>query len=100
VPESFPYHSLSLLLSICHGIDHIPYMTSVVTGCWNSRRSKKGGPVFKAHLVTQGFSQIPGMDFRHTFAPVAKSSSIHVLSAYAATNDWELNCFNAKRAFL
>jgi hypothetical protein len=40
------------------------------------------------------------VDFRCTFAPVAKSSSIHVLSAYAAANDWELDCFDVKHAFL
>jgi hypothetical protein len=60
----------------------------------------KGGPVFKARLVAQGFSQIPGVDFGRTFAPVAKSASIRVLAAYAAAHDWELDCFDAKRAFL
>jgi hypothetical protein len=60
----------------------------------------KGGPVFKARLVAQGFSQIPGVDFGRTFAPVAKSTSIRVLAAHAASHDWELDCFDAKRAFL
>lgn len=60
----------------------------------------KGGPVFKARLVAQGFSQIPGVDFGRTFAPVAKSTSIRVLSAHAAAHDWELDCFDARRAFL
>lgn len=60
----------------------------------------KGGAVFKARLVAQGFSQIPGVDFGKTFAPVAKSASIRVLAAYCAMHDWELDCFDAKRAFL
>jgi hypothetical protein len=60
----------------------------------------KGGPAYKAHLVAQGFSQIPGIDFGCTFAPVAKSALIWVISAHATTNDWELDCFNAKWAFL
>jgi hypothetical protein len=60
----------------------------------------KGGPAYKAHLVAQGFSQIPGVDFGCTFAPVAKSALIWVISAHATANDWELDCFNAKRAFL
>lgn len=47
----------------------------------------KGGPVFKAHLVAQGFSQILGVDFSRTFAPVAKSASIRILAAHAATHD-------------
>jgi hypothetical protein len=60
----------------------------------------KGGPAFKAWLVAQGFSQVPGVDFGKTFAPVAKSASIRVLSAHATANDWELDCFNACCAFL
>lgn len=60
----------------------------------------KGGPVFKARLVAQGFSQIPSVDFGRTFAPVVKSASIRVLSVYAAAHNWELDCFDAKRAFL
>jgi len=60
----------------------------------------KGGPVFKARLVAQGFSQIPGVDFGKTFAPVAKPASIRVISAMAAQLDWELDSFDAKRAFL
>ena len=60
----------------------------------------KGGPVFKARLVAQGFSQIPGVDFGKTFAPVAKPASIRIISALAAQLDWELDSFDAKRAFL
>jgi len=59
----------------------------------------KGGPVYKARLVAQGFSQIPGVDFGCTFAPVAKSASIRVISAHATANDWELDCFDANGPF-
>jgi hypothetical protein len=62
----------------------------------SSKLTSKGGLSFKARLVAQGFSQIPGIDFGRTFAPVAKSASIHILSAYAAAHDWELDCFDAK----
>lgn len=64
------------------------------------KQDLKGGPVFKARLVAQGFSQIAGVDFGRTFAPVARSSSIRIISAYAAKHDWELDVFDAKRAFL
>lgn len=60
----------------------------------------KGGSVFKAHLVTQGFSQVPGVDFGRTFTPIAKPAFIRILSAMAAQLDWELDVFDAKRAFL
>lgn len=64
------------------------------------KEDQKGGSVNKARLVAQGFSQIPGVDFGKTFAPVAKSASIRVLSAHAALHNWELDAFDAKRAFL
>lgn len=60
----------------------------------------KGGSRFKARLVAQGFSQIPGVDFHQTYAPVARQASVKLLIALAAQNDWELDCFDAKRAFL
>ena len=31
---------------------------------------------YKAHLVAQGFSQVPGVDYFDTFSPVAKLASI------------------------
>jgi len=35
------------------------------------KEDAKGGPVHKAHLVAQGFLQVPGINFGKTFAPVA-----------------------------
>jgi hypothetical protein len=64
------------------------------------KEDQKGGPVFKDRLVMQGFSQVPGVDFGKTFAPVAKAASIRVISALAAQCDWELDSFDVKCAFL
>ena len=36
---------------------------------------------YKARLVAQGFSQIPGVDFNETFAPVIKPSSLRMMMA-------------------
>jgi hypothetical protein len=33
----------------------------------------------KSHLVAQGFSQVEGLDFRKTFAPVAHLEAIRIL---------------------
>jgi hypothetical protein len=38
----------------------------------------------RAHLITQGFSQVPGVDYFDTFAPVTRLASIHVVLAIAA----------------
>ena len=60
----------------------------------------KGGPVYKARLVAQGFSQVPGIDYGTTFAPVIKPATVHLLAALSCQKDWEIDTFDAKRAFL
>lgn len=57
-------------------------------------------PMAKARLVTQGFSQIPYMDYNTTFAPVTKSVSVQFVTVYSVLQGWHLNCFDATRAFL
>ena len=37
----------------------------------------------KARLVAKGFSQVEGLDFGETFAPVARLEAIRILLAYA-----------------
>ena len=64
------------------------------------KEDNKGGPVYKARLVAQGFSQVPGIDYGATFAPVIKPASIRLLAALACQQDWEIDTFDAKRAFL
>ena len=60
-----------------------------------------GGPVIpKARLVAQGFSQVPFVDYDTTFAPVAKSASMHFVAVFSCLNGWHLKCFDATRAFL
>jgi hypothetical protein len=39
----------------------------------------------KAHLVTQGFSQVEGLDFRETFAPIAYFEAIRIILAFATS---------------
>ena len=41
--------------------------------------------MIKARLVAKGFSQVKGLDFRETFAPVARLEAIRILLAYVAT---------------
>jgi hypothetical protein len=57
-------------------------------------------PIAKGRLVAKGFSQIPGIDFNKTFAPVVKASSMRMLAAIACQRGWALECFDANRAFL
>jgi hypothetical protein len=39
----------------------------------------------KAHLVAQGYSQVEGLDFEETFAPVAHLEAIRILLAFATS---------------
>lgn len=41
---------------------------------------------YKALLVAQGFTQVPGLDFSHTFSAVVKSSIIRVVLSLATVN--------------
>jgi len=41
----------------------------------------------KARVVAQGFSQRPGLDYRDTFVPVARLSSVRLLIALAVQLD-------------
>jgi hypothetical protein len=45
---------------------------------------------FKARLVAQGFSQVPGDDFLETFLPMVRFESLWTLLAIAAYLDWEI----------
>jgi len=44
----------------------------------------------KAMLVAQGFTQIEGLDFGETYAPVARLESIRILVGYATHYDFKL----------
>ena len=55
---------------------------------------------YKAQLVTQAFSQVPGVDYFNTFAPVTCLASICAVLAMAAVHDLELHQVNIKGAYL
>jgi hypothetical protein len=54
----------------------------------------------KARLVAQDFSQVKGIDFGETFAPVACLESIRILLAYASRHNFKLQQMDVKSAFL
>ena len=54
----------------------------------------------KARLVAKGFSQVEGLDFGETFAPVARLEAIRILLAYASSYDIKLYQMDVKSAFL
>jgi hypothetical protein len=54
----------------------------------------------KARLVAQGFTQIEGIDFRETYAPVARLESIRTLITYATHHEFKLFQMDIKSTFL
>ncbi|KAK1632346.1 hypothetical protein QYE76_006661 [Lolium multiflorum] len=54
----------------------------------------------KARLVAQGFSQVEGIDFGETYAPVARLESIRILLTYASHHNFKLQQMDVKSAFL
>jgi hypothetical protein len=54
----------------------------------------------KAHLVAQGFSQVEGLEFVKTFAPVTHLDAIRILLAFAASKGFKLYQIDVKSALL
>jgi hypothetical protein len=54
----------------------------------------------KAQLVAKGYSQVEGLDFDETYAPIARLESIRILLAYATYNGFKLYQMDVKCAFL
>jgi len=54
----------------------------------------------KARIVAQGFTQVEGINFDQTFAPVVKFSSLRTVFALAAEHDLELHQMDVKATYL
>ena len=46
---------------------------------------------YKAILVAKGYSQVHGINYNETFAPVRKMDSIWLALAIAASKQWEVH---------
>jgi hypothetical protein len=54
----------------------------------------------KARLIAQGFSQVEGLDFGETFAPIARLEAIRILLVFAASKGFKLYQIDMKSVFL
>jgi hypothetical protein len=80
-----------------------PEGKSVVTSRWLYKiKYVAAGSIekHKARFVARGFSQVEGIDYDKTFAPIARYTSIESIMATAAKMDWKIHQMNAKTPFL
>jgi Reverse transcriptase (RNA-dependent DNA polymerase) len=76
---------------------------NIVGSKWvfHTKKDAAGNVVcYKACLVAQGFSQVPGVDYFDTFAPVTKLALIQSVLALAAAKDMEIHQIDIKGAYL
>jgi Reverse transcriptase (RNA-dependent DNA polymerase) len=55
---------------------------------------------YKARLVIKGYTQTYGIDYKETFAPVAKMNTVRVLLSIAVKLYWDLYQMDVKNVFL
>eukprot|EP00253_Pinus_taeda_P008081 PITA_08081 len=55
---------------------------------------------YKARFVARGFSQIEGIDYEETFAPVARYSSIRMILDLSVQMGWHIHQMDVKNVFL
>ena len=70
-----------------------PKDTHVIGTKWIFRnKTDEDGEIIrnKSQLVAQGYTQVEGVDFDESFAPVARLESIHILLSIACIMDFKL----------
>lgn len=60
----------------------------------------KGDNTYKARLVVKGFSEVEGIDYKETFAPVIRHESVRILLGVAASMGSKIHQMDVKTAFL
>ena len=80
-----------------------PNNINVVTNRWVFKiKRKPNGDVdrYRARLVARGFTQVEGVDYSETYAPVANMPTVRLLFAHAAIKGLMFKQFDIKTTFL
>ena len=80
-----------------------PKKKFVVTSKWiyKIKHIADGGiEKYKPRFVARGFSQKEGIDYKETFAPMARYISIRTILALAVVMKWKIHQMDVKTTFL
>ena len=80
-----------------------PPNTNIMGSCWIFRVKRDNlGHInkYKAKLVAQGFSQVPGIDFDETYSPTIRFTTIRLIIAFACKYSLKLRQLDIKGAYL
>jgi hypothetical protein len=74
----------------------------VISGWLDKLKHVADGSIekYKARFVARGFSQVKGVDYDETFAPVARYTSIRAVISIATKMGWKIHQMDVKTAFL
>ena len=77
---------------------------NIITCKWAFKKkegmSSAEGVKYKPLFIARGFTQREGVDYNETFSPVVKNTSIRVLLAIVAHQDFALKQLDVKTTFL
>ncbi|GAA5883863.1 hypothetical protein JCM1840_003286 [Sporobolomyces johnsonii] len=101
--EKGEFFSLLNDYKVFHPVDRstIPPTAKILGSHFHYRHKGYGTTrVLKVRLVAQGYNQHPGLNFRETFAPVTKFTSIRVLLALAAQQRMHIQQADIDKVYL